>query len=142
MKKGRIMIFIKAQRKQFLLAGSLAAAVIAFTVTACGGGGPAALAQGSAPGQWTQAEISQFTAAGGSAGSDSETSCIIGYFEKDMSFGNAMAVAAVQSGSSGAGLSAAQVKAALVSKYGTAEGDTISAQYGQVLSDSVNNCAG
>jgi predicted ATPase len=33
-----------------------------------------------------------------------------------------------------------RIKAALVSKYGTAEGDAISAQYGQVLSDSVNNC--
>jgi hypothetical protein len=134
------MVFVKAHKKRLLLAGSLAAAVTAFTVTACGGGGAAAPAQGSAPGQWTQAEVGQFTAAGGSAGNDSETSCIIGYFERDMSYGNAMAVAAVQSGSSGAGLSPAQVKTALVSKYGTAEGGAISAQYGQVLSDSVNNC--
>ncbi len=130
------MVFIKEHGKQLLLAGSLAA-VTAFTVTACGGGSAATLAQGSAPGQWTQAEVSQFTAAGGSAGSDSETSCIIGYFERDMSYGNAMAVVAVQSGSS---LSPAQVKTALVSKYGTAEGDAINGQYGQVLSDSVNNC--
>ena len=136
------MVFIKAHRTRLLLAGSLAAAATAFTVTACGGGGPAGPAQGSAPGQWSQAEVSQFTAAGGSAGSDSENSCIIWYFERDMSYGNAMAVAAVQSGSSGAGLSPAQVKTALVSKYGTAEGDAISAQYGQVLSDSVNNCGG
>src|SRR5580692_6194992 len=133
------MVFIKAHGKRLLLAGSLAA-VTAFTVTACGGGGAAGPAQGSAPGQWTQTEVSQFTAAGGSAGSGSETSCIIGYFERDMSYGNAMAVAAVQSGSSGAGLSPAQVKTALVSKYGTTGGDAISAQYGQVLSDSVNNC--
>ena len=140
--KGRIMVSIKAHRTRLLLAGSLAAAVTALALTACGGGSAATLAQGSAPGHWTQAEISQFTAAGGSAGSDSETTCIIMYFEQDMSFGNAMAVAAVQSGSSGAGLSAGQVKTALVSKYGTTEGDAISAQYGQVLSDSVNNCAG
>ena len=135
------MVFIKAHRKQFLLAGSLAAAVTAFTVTACGGGA-AGPAQGSPPGQWTQAEVSQFTAAGGSAGSDSQNSCIIGYFERDMSFGNAMAVAAVESAAPGAGLSPAQAKAALVSKYGTAEGGAISAQFGQVLSDSVNSCGG
>jgi hypothetical protein len=94
----------------------------------------------AAPGQWTQAEVSQFTAAGGSAGSDSENSCIIGYFERDMSFGNAMAIAAVESAAPGASLSPTRVKTALVSKYGTAEGDAISAQFGQVLSDSVNNC--
>jgi len=49
-----LMVFIKAQRKQLLLAGSLAVAVAAFTVTGCGGGSAAALAQGSAPGQWTK----------------------------------------------------------------------------------------
>jgi hypothetical protein len=134
------MVSIKTHRTRLLLAGSLAAVLTAFTVSACGGGAAAGPAPGSPPGQWTQAEVNQFTAAGGSAGSDSETSCIIGYFERDMSFGNAMAVAAVQSGSSGAGLSPAQVKTALVSKYGTAGGDAISTQYGQVLSDSVNNC--
>src|SRR5580693_9393477 len=63
------MVFINAHRRQFLLAGSLAAAVTAFTVTACGGGGAAAPPQGAAPGKWTQAEISQFTAAAGTGGS-------------------------------------------------------------------------
>ena len=135
------MVFIKAHRKQLLLAGSLAAAVTAFTVTACGGGGAAAPAQGSAPGQWTQAEVSQFTAAAGSGGSASQDSCVIGYFERDMSFGNAMAVVSVDP-ASGPSLSAAQIKAALVSKYGTAEGDAINAQYGQVVTDSNNNCGG
>jgi hypothetical protein len=135
------MIFIKAYRKQFLLAGSLAAAVTAFTVTACGGGGAATPAQGSAPGHWTQAEVSQFTAAAGSGGNASQDSCVIGYFERDMSFGNAVAVASVDS-ASGASLSAAQVKAALVSKYGTAEGNAINAQFGQVVTDSDNNCGG
>ena len=72
------MVFIKAHRKQLLLAGPLAAAVTAFTVTACGGGSVAAPTQGSDPGQWTQAEVSQFTAAGGGAGSGSENSCKIG----------------------------------------------------------------
>jgi hypothetical protein len=134
------MVSIKTHRTRLLLAGSLAAVVTAFTVTACGGGGAAGPAPGSAPGQWTQAEVSQFTAAGGSAGSDSENSCIIGYFERDMSFGNAMAVAAVESAAPGAGLSATQVKTALVSKYGATAGDAISTQFGQVLSDSVNNC--
>jgi hypothetical protein len=134
------MVRIKAHRTRLLLAGSLAAAVTALAVTACGGGA-AGPAQGSAPGQWTPAEVSQFTAAGGSAGSDSENSCIIGYFEQDMSFGNAMAVAAVESSAPSAGLSPTQVKAALVSKYGTTAGDAISAQFGQVLSDSVNNCS-
>jgi hypothetical protein len=133
------MVFIKAHRTRLLLAGSLAAVVTALTVTACCGGA-AGPAQGSAPGQWTQGEVSQFTAAGGSAGSASENSCIIGYFERDMSFGNAMAITAVESAAPGASLSPTQVKTALVSKYGTAEGDAISAQFGQVLSDSVNNC--
>ena len=135
------MVFIKAHRKQFLLAGSLAAAVTAFTVTACGGGGAAAPAQGSAPGQWTHAEVSQFTAAAGSGGSASQESCAIGYVERDMSFGNAMAVVSVDP-ASGPSLSAAQIKAALISKYGTAEGDAINAQYGQVVTDADNNCGG
>jgi hypothetical protein len=135
------MVLIKAHRKQLLLAGPLAAAVTAFTVTACGGGSVAAPAQGSAPGQWTQAEVSQFTAAGGSGGSASQDSCVIGYFERDMSFGNAMGVVSVDS-ASGASMSAAQVKAALVSKYGTAEGDAIDAQFGQVVTDADNNCGG
>jgi hypothetical protein len=135
------MVFIKAHRKQFLLAGSLAAVVTVCTVTACGGGGAAAPAQGSGPGQWTQAEVSQFTAKAGSGGSVSQDSCIIGYFERDMSFANAMAVVAVEP-ASGASLSNAQVKAALVSKYGTAEGDAINTQFGQVVTDSDNNCGG
>jgi hypothetical protein len=63
------MTFIKTHRKQFLLTGPLAAAVIVCTVTACGGGsGPA---QGSAAGQWTKAEISQFTTAAGASSGDS-----------------------------------------------------------------------
>jgi len=135
------MVFIKAQRKQLLLAGSLAAAVTAFTVTACGGGSAAAPAQGSAPGQWTHAEVSQFTAAAGSGGSASQESCAVGYVERDMSFSNAMAVVSVDP-ASGPSMSAAQIKAALVSKYGAAEGDAINAQYGQVVTDSNNNCGG
>jgi hypothetical protein len=135
------MVFIKAYRKQLLLARSLAVAVTAFTVTACGGGSPATPAQGSAPGHWTQAKVSQFMAAAGSGGGSSRDSCIIGYFERDMSFGNAMAVASVDS-ASGPSMSAAQVKAALVSKYGTAEGGAISAQFGQVVTDADNNCGG
>jgi hypothetical protein len=59
------------------LTGSLAAAVTVFTVTACGVGGTAAPAQGAAPGQWTQAEVSQFTAATDADGSDSQDSCAI-----------------------------------------------------------------
>jgi hypothetical protein len=132
------MVFIKARRKRFFLAESLAAAVTAFTVTACGGGSPIATAQGS-PGHWTAAEISQFTAEAGSGGSSSEDSCIIGYFERDMSFEYAMDVASVTANSN---LSDAQVKAALVSKYGTAEGGAIGAQFGQVVTDSDNHCAG
>jgi hypothetical protein len=135
------MVFIKAHRKQLLLAGSLAVAVTAFTVTACGGGSVAASAQGSAPGQWTKAEVSQFTAAAGAGGSDSQESCAIGYFERDMSFGNAMAVVSVDP-ASGTSMSAAQVKAALVSKYGTAGGDAINAQFGQVITGADNNCGG
>ena len=134
------MGFIKAHRKQLLLAGSLAA-VTAFTVTACGGGGAAAPAQGSAPGRWTQAEVSQFMAAAGSGGSASQESCATGYAERDMSFSNAMAVVSVDP-ASGPSLSAAQIKAALVSKYGTAEGAAINAQYVQVVTDSNNNCGG
>jgi hypothetical protein len=135
------MGFINGHRKQLLLAGPLAAAVTVFTVTACGGGGTAAPVQGSGPGQWTQAEVSQFTAAAGSGSSASQDSCIIGYFERDMSFGNAMAVVSVEP-ASGASLSNAQVKAALVSKYGAAQGDAINTQFGQVVTDSDSNCNG
>jgi hypothetical protein len=135
------MVFIKAHRTRLLLAGSLAAAVTALTVTACGGGGAAAPAQGSAPGQWTHAEVSQFTAAAGSGGSASQESCATGYVERDMSFSNAMAVVSVDP-ASGPSLSAAQIKAALVSKYGAAEGDAINAQYERVVTDSNNNCDG
>jgi len=68
-------------------------------------------------------------------------SCAIGYFKQDMSFENAMAVVSVDP-ASGASLSAAQIKAAVVSKYGTAKGDAINAQFGQVVTDSDNNCSG
>jgi hypothetical protein len=139
--KGRTMVFIKAHRKQFLLAGPLAVALTALTVTACGGGSASGLAQGAAPGQWTKAEVSQFTAAGGTDGSDSQDSCIIGYFERDMSFGNAMAVVSVDP-VSGPSLSAAQIKTALVSKYGTTGGDAINTQFEQTITDSDNNCGG
>lgn len=135
------MVFIKAHRKQLLLAGSLAVVVTAFTVTACGGGGAAGPAQGAAPGQWTQAEVSQFTAAAGSNGSASQDSCDVGYFERDMSFGNAMAVASADPASD-TNMSAAQIKAALVSKYGTAVGDAINAQFERAATDSGNNCTG
>jgi hypothetical protein len=135
------MVFIKARRKQLFLAGSLAAAVTVFTVTACGGGGAAAPAQGSAPGRWTQAEVSQFTAAAGSGDSASQESCVIGYFKRDMSFQNAMAVVSVDPASD-ASMSAAQIKAALVSKYGTAKGNAINVQFGQVVTDSDNSCSG
>jgi len=130
------MAFIKAHGKRLLLAGSLAA-VTAFTVTACGGASAASSAQGS-PGHWTAAEINEFTAAAGANGG-SEDSCIIGYFERDMSFANARAVGSVES-ASGGNSSAAQVKTALISKYGTARGDAIDAQFAQVLTDSVNHC--
>jgi hypothetical protein len=129
----------KAHWKQFLVAGPLVAGMTAITITACGGGSAPAFAQGSAPGHWTQAEVSEFAAANGSDGSDTEDSCIAGYFEQDMSFGNAMAVTSVTPSDN---MSAAQVGAALVAKYGTAEGDAIYGQYQQVISDSVSNCGG
>ena len=132
------MAFIKTQ-KQLLLAGPLAVAAAAFTVTACAGGGGAALPQGGPPGQWTKAETSQFTAAAGGGGS--QDSCIVGYFERDMSFGNAMAVVSVDP-ASGPGMSAAQVKTALVKKYGTAAGNAVNAQFERVITDSDGNCAG
>jgi hypothetical protein len=133
------MEFIKAGKKKFFITGSLAVAVAAFTVTACGGGGTASLTQGSAPGQWTSAEVSQFTAAGGGAGSGSENSCIIKYFEQDMSFGNAMAVVSVDPASDSS-MSLTQIEAAVTSKYGTTEGNAINAQFTQVATDSSANC--
>ena len=132
------MVFIKARGKLLLLAGPLAAAVTAVTVTACGGGSAAAPAQGPA-GHWTSAEVSQFTTAAGSGGSAAQESCAIGYFERDMSFRNAMAIVSVDP-ASGPSMSAAQIKAALVSKYGTAEGDAINAQLAQTITDANNNC--
>jgi hypothetical protein len=135
------MVFIKANKKQLLLTGSLAVVVTAFTVTACGGGGATSLAQGSAPGHWTQAEVSQFTAAGGGAGSGSENSCITRYFERDMSFGNAMAVASVDPASDNS-MTLTQIEAAVASKYGTTEGDAINAQFEQAVTDAGANCDG
>jgi len=137
------MVFTKAHRKQFLLAGSLAAALTAVTVTGCGGGSAApsgASAQGS-PGHWTAAEVSQFTTASGSDGSASQDSCIVGYFERDASFANAMDVVSVAP-ASGPAMSPAQIRAALISKYGTAKGEAIDAQFGQVVTDSDHNCGG
>ena len=106
------MISIKVRTTLLLLAGSLAAVVTAFTVTACGGGSAAAPAQGPA-GHWTSAEVSQFTTAAGSGGSAAQESCAIGYFERDMSFRNAMAIVSVDP-ASGPSMSAAQTKAALI----------------------------
>ena len=134
------MVFIKANRNQLLLAWPLAVAVTALTVTACGGGSAATVAHGAA-GQWTKAEVSQFTAAAGAGGSDSQDSCAIRYFERDMSFENAMAAVSVNPASDSS-KSAAQIEAALVSKYGTAEGGAINAQFGRAVTDSDNNCAG
>ena len=137
------MVFTKTHRKQFLLAGSLAAALTAVTITGCGGGSAAtsgASAQGS-PGHWTAAEVSQFTTASGSDGSASQDSCIVGYFERDASFANAMDVVSVAP-ASGPAMSPAQIRAALISKYGTAKGEAIDAQFGQVVTDSDHNCGG
>jgi hypothetical protein len=133
-------------KKQFLMAGSLAVIMTALTVTGCGGAKVAASAQGtaktqgSASGQWTKADVSKFRAASGAAAGDTQESCIIGYFEQDMSFGNAIAVTSVDPAS--ASMSAAQIKTALVSKYGTAQGGTINAQLDRVLTDSTTNCSG
>jgi hypothetical protein len=136
------MVFIKANRKQrLLLAGSLAVAVTALTVTACGGGSAATKAQGAAAGQWTKAEVSQFTAAAGAGGGDAQDTCVVGHFERDMSFGNAMAVTSVDP-ASGPSMSAAQVKAALDSKYGTTQGDAINTQFEQAVTDTSGNCDG
>ncbi len=131
------MRFIGERRNRLFLAWSLAVAVTAATVTACGGSA-SSLSQGAAPGQWTKAEVSQFTAAGGTGGSDSQDSCVIGYFERDMSFGNAMAVASVSPASSS--MSTAQIKSAVVGRYGTTAGDAINAQFDQVVADAADNC--
>ena len=135
------MAFINARRKQVLLAAPLAAAATACAITACGGGSAAPLAQGSAPGHWTAAEASQFTSAAGAGGSGSQASCAIRYFERDMSFGNAMAVVSVDP-ASGPSMSAAQVKTALISKYGATQGDAINATFEQTITDANNNCDG
>lgn len=132
------MALIKAVKRQ-LLAGALAGAATALAVTACGGGGPAAPAQGSPPGQWTAAEVSQFTAAGGGAGGGSENSCIIKYFEQDMSFGNAMAVVSVDPASNSS-MSFSQIEAAVVQKYGATQGGAVNAQFEQVATDASTSC--
>jgi len=127
------MTFIEACRNQPLLTWPLAAAVTALTVTACGGSAR------PAPEHWTNAEVSKFVAASGSDGS-SQDSCITGYFERDMSFENAMAVVSVAPAS--ASMSPAQIKAAVVGKYGTARGNAIDSQFRQVITDSAKNCSG
>jgi hypothetical protein len=134
------MAFIKAHKKQFLLTGALAIALTAFSVTACSSGGAPSLTQGSAPGQWTQAEVSQFTAAGGGAGSGGENSCIIRLFEQDMSFGNAMAVVSVDPASD-TSMTLAQIEAAVVSKYGTTAGNAVNTQFAHVATDATTNCS-
>jgi hypothetical protein len=137
------MSFSKSHKKQLRLAGAIAAAVTALTVTACGGGGVAsvaAVASGSAAGHWTQAEVSQFTAAAIAGGDTAGGSCAVGYVKQDMSFPNAMAIAAVDPASD-TSMSEAQVKAAVLSKYGTARGNAINAQFGQAATDADNNCA-
>jgi hypothetical protein len=134
------MIFIKSHKKRLRLAGVLAVAAV--TVTACGGGGNvAASAQGAAPGHWTAAEVSQFTAAAGPGDDASDESCVIRYVKQDMSFGNAMAIAAVDPASDSS-MTAAQIQAAVVSKYGTAKGNAINAQFGQAATDADSNCDG
>jgi hypothetical protein len=135
------MIFIKAHKKQLRLGGALAVAVAAVTVTACGGGNVAASAQGAAPGHWTAAEVSQFTAAAVAGGDAGEEACVVRYVKQDMSFGNAMAIAAVDPASDSS-MSAAQIQAAVVSKYGTARGNAINAQFGQAATDADSNCDG
>jgi hypothetical protein len=134
------MAFTKGHNKQFLLTGALAIALTAFSVTACSGGGAPSLTQGSAPGQWTAAEVSQFTAAGGGAGGGSANSCIIRYFEQDMSFGNAMAVVSVDPASD-TSKTLAQIEAAVVSKYGTTAGDVVNTQFAHVATDATTNCS-
>jgi hypothetical protein len=134
------MVIIKGHGKQLLLTWPLAVAVTACAVTACGGGA-ATQAQGAGPGQWTKAEISQFTAAAGAGGGDAQDTCVVGHFERDMSFGNAMAVTSVDP-ASGPSMSAAQVKAALDSKYGAAQGDAINAQFEQAVTDTGSDCDG
>ena len=135
------MVFIKAHPNRLLQAGSLAVAVTALTVTACGGGGAAALAPGSGRGQWTKAEVSQFTAAAGVGANASQKACAVKYVEQNMSFANAMELTSVGPSSDGSA-SAAQIKAALVGKYGPAEGNALNAQLEQVLADWDNSCAG
>jgi hypothetical protein len=128
------MIFIKTRRNRLLLAWPLAAAVTALTITACGG------SAGSAAGHWTSAEASKFATASGSDGNSAQDSCITGYFERDMSFGNAMSVVAVDPPSSS--MSPAQIDTALISKYGTTKGTAIDGQFKQVITDADNNCSG
>jgi hypothetical protein len=137
------MAFINAHGKHFRLAGTLAVAAVALTVTACGGGGggAAAVAAGSAPGQWTQAEVSQFTAAAGAGGSAGQDACVLKYVKQDMSFKDAMATVSVDSASDTT-MSPAQVKAALVSKYGPAQGNAIYTQYDLAGTEADSNCSG
>lgn len=129
---------INKRGSRLALAWSLGVAVTAATLTACGGSA-SSVAQGAGPGQWTQTEVSQFTTAGGTSDGGSQDSCIIGYFERDMSFGNAMDVASVDPPSSS--LSAAQIESAVTSKYGAAAGTAVNAQFEQVIADAAANCA-
>jgi cysteine synthase len=118
MSKGKII------RRSIILAGATALAV-----TACGGSGASSSA---APGQWTQAEVNQFVAAGGSGGSSGFNSCVAGLAEKYMSFQNAMDLVAVDPASSS--LTTTQIEAAVTSKYGS-QASTINAQFNDVIGD-------
>jgi hypothetical protein len=128
---------IKARGTRLLLAGPLALAAAALTVTACSSGGGPSVTPGSAPGQWTAAEVSKFVASGGSTGDPSQDSCVQRYFEQDMSYGYAMAVIAVDPQRTS---SATQLESTVVSKYGATTGAAINAQLANVLKDVGTNC--
>lgn len=129
---------IKARGTRLLLAGPLALAAVALTVTACSSGGGPSVTPGSAPGQWTAAEVSKFVASGGSTGDASQDSCVEGSFEHDMSYGYAMAVIAVDP--QGTISSATQLESTVVSKYGATTGAAINAQLANVVEDVGSNC--
>jgi hypothetical protein len=74
------MIFIKAHRKQFLLAGPLAVAVTALTLTACGGGAAA-----GPPNATSVIQSDGYTPLGGSAAEGSAMLASMGEAPADVS---------------------------------------------------------
>jgi hypothetical protein len=118
-------------------ASVVAVIAVCAALTACGGGSSSSsISPGAAPGQWTSADLAHFESVGGSAGQGTAVdNCIAKDVSEAMSYGDALAVVAVVPASTN--MSGAQIKSALIAKYGQQEGSTL---YTESTSVDASNC--